>query len=36
MRLKTKRFVFILTDNLTEIWKIILSAIKNERLRLGD
>ena len=28
MRLKTKRFLFILNDNHTEIWEIIFSAIK--------
>ena len=34
MRLKTKRFLFILADHLTEIWEIIVSAIKNERSHL--
>ena len=36
MRSKTNRFLFVLTDNHTEIWDIIFSAIKNERSHLCD
>ena len=36
MRLKTKHFLFILTDNHTKIREIIFSAIKNDRLHLCD
>ena len=36
MWLKAKRFLFILTDNHTEIWDVIFSAIKNERSHLCD
>ena len=37
MRLKTKRFLFILTDNYREIWEIIFGAIKNvHACAIGD